>query len=162
MTRRARYLMLGLTAALIAACAHGASPAPYDPIRLHPDNPRYFMWRDKPTVLIGASEEYNGVANAPFDFKTYLDTIAADRSNVISVIMGILLEPRGRSTMAVAEGQLLPPWARSDTPGYIGGGNKFDLGRWDPAHFARLRDFVAEAGKRRIVVNVIILSAAFN
>ncbi|MGH7957224.1 MAG: hypothetical protein ACREH8_09445, partial [Opitutaceae bacterium] len=149
-------------AALIAACAHGASPAPYDPIRLHPDNPRYFIWRDKPTVLIGATEEFCAVVNAPFDYKTYLDTIAADRSNVISVITGILLERGGRSTMAVAEGQLLPPWARSDTPGYTGGGNKFDLSRWDPAHFARLCDFVAEAGKRGIVVNVIILSAAYN
>ena len=99
--------------AQVAACAYGASPAAYKPIRLHPENPHYFLWRDKPTILIGATEEFCGLVNAPFDYKTYLDTIAADRSNVVSLMTGILVERGGRSTMSVAEGQLLPPWARS-------------------------------------------------
>ncbi|MGH7956121.1 MAG: hypothetical protein ACREH8_03815, partial [Opitutaceae bacterium] len=64
--------------------------------------------------------------------------------------------------MSVKEGQLLPPWKRSDTPGYAFGGNKFDLNQWDPAHFARLRDFVAEAGKRGIVVDLVLFSPLFS
>ena len=30
---------------------------------------------------------------------------------------------------------------RGDQPGYKGGGNKFDLDRWDESYFRRLRDF---------------------
>jgi len=45
-------------------------------------------------------------------------------------------------------------WQRSATPGYAGGENKFDLTRWDEAHLARLKDFVAQAGKRGIIVGV--------
>ncbi|MGH7956122.1 MAG: hypothetical protein ACREH8_03820 [Opitutaceae bacterium] len=93
--RRARGLMLGLTTALLAACAHGASPAPHDPIRLHPENPRYFFWRDKTTILIGASVHHCAVVNAEFDYKTYLDTVAADRSNVTRLMTGILVEKEG-------------------------------------------------------------------
>ncbi len=163
MTRRTRWPVFALTAALLAACVHGAPPAAYDPIRLHPDNPRYFFWRGQTTLLIGASEHYCAVVNAPFDYKTYLDTVAADRGNVICLMTGILVEAsHGRSTMSVKEGQLLPPWKRSDTPGYAGGGNKFDLNRWDPAHFERLRDFVAEAGQRGIVVNLALFTPLFN
>ncbi|MGH7944633.1 MAG: hypothetical protein ACREF9_06465 [Opitutaceae bacterium] len=51
---------------------------------------------------------------------------------------------------------------RSDTPGYAFGGNKFDLNQWDPAHFARLRDFVAEAGKRGIVVDLVLFTPLFS
>src|SRR6185436_14563063 len=46
------------------------------------------------------------------------------------------------------------PWARSDQPGYAGGGNKFDLTKWDEAYFKRLKDFVGQAGKRGIVVEM--------
>ncbi|RMF95265.1 MAG: hypothetical protein D6741_11880 [Planctomycetota bacterium] len=44
------------------------------------------------------------------------------------------------------------PWARSETPGYVDGGNKFDLQRWDSAYFARLHDFMREAARRGVVV----------
>lgn len=47
------------------------------------------------------------------------------------------LGPRPRS--------LILPWARSHQPGYVQGGNKFDLDKWDPEYFARLRDFIAHS-----------------
>ncbi len=65
-TRRARWLLSALTATLVAAGARGASSGAYDPIRLHPENPRYFFWRGQPTVLIGASEHKCAVVNAPW------------------------------------------------------------------------------------------------
>jgi hypothetical protein len=43
------------------------------PIRLHPDNPRYFLWRGKPTVLITSGEHYGAVMNLDFDYVRYLD-----------------------------------------------------------------------------------------
>ncbi len=57
-----------------------------------------------------------------------------------------------QNTLAPRPGRYLAPWARSSTPGYANGGNKFDLDKWDEAYFRRLKDFVREAGRRGIVV----------
>ena len=45
----------------------------------------------------------------------------------------------------VPPGKPRAPWARADAAGYAGGGNKFDLSKWDPAYVARLKDFVGKA-----------------
>jgi hypothetical protein len=54
------------------------------------------------------------------------------------------------------------PWARSDAPGYNFCGNKFDLDRWDPAYFDRLRDFIAKAGERGVVVEIAFFNAQYS
>ena len=54
-------------------------------------------------------------------------------------------------TLAPRPGRALLPWARSAQTGAPEGGNRFDLTRWDPAYFERLRHFVEEAGRRNIV-----------
>jgi hypothetical protein len=132
-----------------------------EPIRLHPDNPHYFLWRGKPTLLITSTEHYGAVLNRVFDYKRYLATLQADGLNLTRTFSGAYCEPVGafkieRNTLAPAEGNLLCPWARSDTPGYPNGGNKFDLTKWDPQYFQRLTDFVAEAGKRGVVVEMVL------
>lgn len=131
------------------------------PIRLHPDNPHYFLWRDKPTILITSTEHYGAVLNRAFDHQRYLATLQSDGLNLTRTFTGAYCEPVGafkieRNTLAPAAGNLLCPWARSDTPGYPNGGNKFDLARWDPQYFQRLTDFVAEAGRRGIVVEMVL------
>ena len=55
-----------------------------------------------------------------------------------------------------AKDKLICPWARSETPGYANGGNKLDLTKWDGDYFKRLRGFVAEAGKRGVVVELVL------
>ena len=52
------------------ALANGASK----PIALHPDNPHYFLWRGKPTVLVTSGEHYGAVLNPDFDYVKYLLT----------------------------------------------------------------------------------------
>ena len=64
------------------------------------------------------------------------------------------------NTLGPTAERFICPWARSDQPGYANGGNKFDLNQWDPAYFARLKDFVAKAGDRGIVVVPDILANA--
>jgi len=129
------------------------------PIALHPDNPHYFLWRGQPTVIITSGEHYGAVLNADFDFCKYLDTLAQDGLNNTRTFAGAYCEPPGafniaRNTLAPGPGRLVCPWARSDQPGYANGGNKFDLNRWDDAYFARLKDFVAHASKRGVVVEL--------
>ena len=136
-------------------------------LRLHPDNPRYFLWRGKATALITSAEHYGAVVNPDFDYRKYLEALQADGMNYTRVIAGSYVEKAGafgiqRNTLAPAEGRFLAPWARSETPGYAGGGNKFDLDRWNPDFFARLLDFVAEAGRRGIVVEVTLFCSIYS
>jgi len=129
------------------------------PIVLHPENPHYFLWRGKPTVLITSGEHYGAVLNLDFDYRKYLDTLAKDKLNNTRVWAGAYAETGGNfniadNTLNPAEGRFICPWARSDQPGYADGGNKFDLTRWDEAYFKRLRDFVRYAAKKGVVVEM--------
>ncbi|MBW8041646.1 MAG: hypothetical protein FVQ85_16845 [Planctomycetes bacterium] len=131
------------------------------PIRLHPENGHYFLWRGKPTVLITSGEHYGAVLNRTFDYRTYLKTLTSHGFNLTRTFSGAYCEPVGafkikNNTLAPAKGYLICPWARSNTPGYANGGNKFDLKKWDRAYFKRLRDFVAEASKRNVVVELVL------
>lgn len=130
-----------------------------DPLALHPENPHYFVYQGKATVLITSGEHYGSVLNPDFDYVKYLDTLAADGLNLTRTFSGSYAEPSGafgiaENTLAPKAGRLLSPWARSDQPGYANGGNKFDLTKWDPAYFSRLKDFVTQAGRRRVVVEL--------
>jgi hypothetical protein len=131
------------------------------PIALHPDNPHYFQWRGRPTILISSAEHYGAVMNLDFDFRRYLDTLAADGMNYTRVFSGAYVEPEGafkiaRNTLAPRPGRFIAPWARSSQPGYANGGNKFDLTRWDDAYFTRLKDFVAYAALKNVIVEVTL------
>ncbi|MBN2507104.1 MAG: hypothetical protein JXQ71_10450 [Verrucomicrobia bacterium] len=135
-----------------------AAPAP--PIALHPENPHYFLWRGKPTVLITSGEHYGAVLNLDFEYRRYLDTLAADRLNLTRTFTGgAYVEPAGafniaRNTLAPGAGRFIAPWARSGKPGGAQGGPKFDLARWNPEYFRRFKDFVGWAGRRGVVVEV--------
>ena len=159
MTSR-RFLALALIAlAASAPAAPGAQTAAAVPIALHPENPHYFLWRGRPTILISSAEHYGAVINPDFDYRKYLDTLAADGLNYTRVFSGAYVEPQGafkieRNTLAPGPGRFLAPWARASQPGYPNGGNKFDLSRWDDAYFARLKDFVSRAAARNIVVEL--------
>jgi len=133
----------------------------WPPISLHPDNPKYLLFRGEPTVLITSGEHYGAVLNRDFDYVRYLEALARSGMDLTRTFSGAYCEHPGafniaRNTLAPAEGSLLCPWARSDEPGYANGGAKFDLTRYDEAYFERLRDFMREAGKRGIVVEFVL------
>jgi hypothetical protein len=133
--------------------------AEHPPLALHPENGHYFLFRGKPTVLITSGEHYGAVLNLDFDYTKYLSTLAADGLNNTRTFSGAYVEPQGafniaRNTLAPLEGRFICPWARSDEPGYAGGGAKFDLDRWDDYYFKRLRDFLSHASTHGIVVEM--------
>jgi hypothetical protein len=151
---------LALGFALISLLTLGASPCPADPpLSLHPDNGHYFIFRGKPTVLITSGEHYGAVLNLDFDYGKYLDTLAADGLNHTRTFSGAYVEPQGafniaRNTLAPSQGRFICPWARSDESGYAGGGQKFDLRRFDEAYFERLRGFLHHAARAGVVVEM--------
>jgi len=131
------------------------------PIQLHPDNPHYFLWRGKPTILITSGEHYGAVLNRDFNYKKYFKALQSYGFNLTRTFSGAYCEPVGafkieNNTLAPAKGRLICPWARSGEPGYANGGNKFDLTKWDAGYFKRLRGFAAEASKRGVVVELVL------
>ncbi len=141
--------------------AVGAEPAfaASRPIALHPDNPRCFMFRGKPTVIVGSGEHYGAVLNLDFDYARYFAELARCSLNHTRTFSGVYCEPYGafniaRNTLAPAPNRYITPWARSNQPGYANGGNRFDLTRWDPAYFARLKDFMRHASRSGVVVEM--------
>lgn len=142
--------------ALAGPVAFAAEPTPFAP---HPVNPHYFLFRGKPAVLVTSGEHYGAVLNRDFDYVKYLDELKAFGLNHTRTFTGVYCEDTKsfgitRNALAPAAGKLLCPWARADVPGYAGGGNKFDLTKWDAAYFARLKDFVKQAGDRGVVVEL--------
>jgi hypothetical protein len=149
------------------AGAPQAQRGPDRPIRLHPKNPHYFLFRGKAIALIGSGEHYGAVLNLGVDYERYLTTIAADGLNYTRLFGGSYVEAPGKSfgilrnDLAPESGKFLAPWARSETPGYTGGGNKFDLSKWDASYFERFHDFLAAAAKRGIVVEISLFSSQY-
>src|SRR5438309_747667 len=129
--------MLILPAILATICSAGPRP-----IGLHPENPRYLLFRGKPAILITSGEHYGAVLNRAFDFTTYLETLRKDGLNLTRTFSGAYRELPGNfniqgNTLAPARGSFLCPWARTSTPGESDGGGKFDLSKWDEAYFGR-------------------------
>jgi len=151
--------MKGWILAMTLASAGAASAAP--PITLHPNNPHYFLFRGKPTVLITSTEHYGAVLNSDFNYAAYLDALHAAGLNLTRTFSGVYCEVPGsfnikNNTLAPLPGKLICPWARGDAPGYVGGGNKFDLTKWDDSYFRRLKEFLSHAGSRGIVVELVL------
>lgn len=160
--RIATLLLMLCTVSVSAQAPRGT-----EPIRLDPHNPHYFLYRGKTIALITSGEHYGSVMNALFDYHKYLATLEAEGLNYTRLFGGSYVEVPGtsfgikRNTLAPAAGRLILPWARSEEPGYAGGGNKFDLDKWDAEYFRRLNDFLSEAERRGVVVEISLFSSQY-
>lgn len=158
-------LLCGVLASLVLISVGAVNAA--EPLALHPDNPRYLTFRGKPALLVTSGEHYGAVLNRDFDYAKYLDALAAEGMNMTRIFSGAYCEPPGafkieNNTLAPNEGRLICPWKRSDTPGYKGGGNKFDLTKWDEEYFQRLKDFVSIAHEKGIIVELALFCPMYD
>jgi hypothetical protein len=138
-----------------------ALAAEHPPLALHPENPHYLLFRGKPTILITSAEHYGAVLNLDFDFVPYFAELRRHGLNLTRTFSGAYCEDQKsfnikNNTLAPKTGRFLCPWLRSGTDGYAAGGAKFDLTQWDEAYFRRLKEFVAEAGKQGVVVELVL------
>ena len=125
------------------------------PISLHPANPHYFSYNGNPTVLITSGEHYGAVMNPDFDYKIYLKTLKKDGLNLTRTMTGAYFEPAGafnitKNTLGPEKEKFLCPWKRASDK------MKFDLSQWDEAYFARLKDFMTEANKCGVIVELAL------
>src|SRR5918994_6625367 len=140
MTRQSgRLTVLAIVAVVLAIVFVGAgllraqaeaTPQVAKPLTLLPENPRYFLFRGRPTVLITSGEHYGAVLNRDFDYVRYLDTLKSHGFNLTRTFAGTYREVPGSfgitgNTLAPAADRFVCPWARSATPGAGDGGTKF-------------------------------------
>src|ERR1700730_14510463 len=111
-----------LVIALLLVTGAGA-----EPIKLDPSNPHYYTFNGQPTILITSAEHYGAVVNLDFDYVAYLDALKAYGLNYTRIWPGAVLEMVGEFVEGNPVGprprSLIVPWARSDQPGYMYGGN---------------------------------------
>jgi hypothetical protein len=153
---------------LLATAQPAAAPAPPrvgPPVALHPENPKYFLFRGKPLVLVTATEHYGSVINRRFDFRKYLDDVADKKMTLTRTFLLYRELQTARN-----------PWSplKPDSPDYLApyrrrgpgkardGEPLFDLDAWDPEYFARLRRFLRLASEQSVVVELTLFSHTYN
>jgi hypothetical protein len=137
------------------------------PVSLHPENPHYLKYKNKPLLLISSAEHYGAVINNGFDFRKYLETMHKEGMNYTRIFAGSYVEIPGSfgiesNSLAPETGNFLAPWARTVEAGLYQREKKFDLNAWNPAYFKRLNDFVAMAESLDIVVEVALFCATYD
>lgn len=152
--------------ALLGLSVAGASAAP---ISLHPDNPHYFLYQGKPTILVTSGMHYGAVQNLDVDEDTYLAVLRKHGFNLHREFMEPGYDFSRTKDWALMQspieprpGRLLSPWARSDVPGYVNGGNKFDLDHWNEAYFDRLKEFCRKAERAGVVVELVLFNVMYS
>jgi hypothetical protein len=135
----------------------------YKPIHLLEENPHYFNFRGKPTMLITSAEHYAAVFNREFDYIKYLDALQAGGLNHTRTSTGLKRELPGTfnidgNSQAPTPEAYMAPWMRTDVPGCLDGGNKYDLDILNEAYFERWRDFMRAADERGVEVELMLIS----
>ncbi len=127
-------------------------------LQLHPQNPHYFLYQNKPTVIVGSGEHYGAVINLEFNYDIYLKTLQGDGLNTTRLFMGAYYERPGafgieKNTLAPKEDRLLLPWKKVN--------DKYDLNSWNEAYFIRLHDFMKKAYQAGVIVEINLFSAYY-
>jgi hypothetical protein len=130
------------------------------------------MRRGKPLVLVTSDHHYGAVIDADFDYARFLDGLARAGMNLTRVYPGGMFEPPDKfiagNPLGPLPGRQILPWMRSSVPGAHPllappgqPSGKFDLDRWNPDYFRRLKAFVAHARRKGIVVEVAFFNGMY-
>jgi len=133
-------------------------------VSLHPENPRYFLFRGKPLVLIAATEHYGSVINRPFDFERYLADAADKRQTVTRTFLLFREQQSARNPSSPCKPEspdFVTPWPRTGPGNAIDGEPRFDLDQWNPEYFRRLHRFLSRASELGIVVELTLFSNTY-
>lgn len=138
--------------------AFSLSSASAQTLALLPQNPHYFTYQGKPTVIVGSGEHYGAVMNLDFNYDKYLQTLQSDGLNTTRLFTGAYYEKPGafgiqKNTMAPPENRLTLPWKRVN--------DKYDLNVWNEDYFVRLHDFMKKAAKSGVMVEICLFSAYY-
>lgn len=134
------------------------------PLAIHPDNPKYFIFRGKPRVLIAATEHYGSVINRRFDFTRYLAE-AADKKQTLTRTFLLFRELQSArnpySPLKAESPDFVMPYPRKGPGRAMDGELKYDLDRWNDEYFERLHRFLSTASDLGIVAELTVLSNTY-
>lgn len=150
--------------AVLAALMAPAVAQPAEAVKIHPENPKYFLFRGKPLALITATEHYGSVLNRPFDFEKYLDDAARHHITLTRTFLLFreLQSPRNPySTCKPESPDYIAPFPRTGPGNALDGEPRYDLSQWNPEYFDRLHRFLDAASRRGIVVELTIFSNSY-
>ncbi|MDQ6707950.1 MAG: DUF6298 domain-containing protein [Acidobacteriota bacterium] len=142
----------------------GCLAAPSQILRIHPDNPKYFLFRGKPLFLLTATEHYGSVINRPFDFEKYLADAAVNGMTMTRTFLLFreLQSARNPSSPCKPESpDYIAPFPRTGPGKALDGEPRYDLDQWNPEYFDRLHRFLESASRRGIVVELTIFSNTY-
>ena len=105
-----------------------------DYIQPYPDNPFYWQYEGKPTLLLGGSREDN-LFNEPKGLVEHLDALAGCGGNYI------------RNTMSSRDAGNVWPFKRLD-------GGRYDLEQWNPEYWERFENLLRLCHDRDIIVQI--------
>ncbi len=134
------------------------------PLRVHPDNPRYFTDGSGRAVYLTGSHTWDTIVDMgrtdpprKFNFPVYLNWIKRLNHNFIRLWT---CEPATWDTSANKQKTLLTaapqPWARTGPGKALDGKPKFNLDKFNPIYFDRLRNRVSAADKQGIYVSIML------
>ena len=123
------------------------------------------FYHGRPVCLLAASEHYGAVINRAFDYRAYLDQMAAEglRFTRLFVLFRELQTSRNPYSPCKPEStDYVAPYLRTGPGLALDGLPKYDLGRWNPEFFSRLHGFLGLAMDREIIVEVTLLSNVYS
>jgi len=144
------------------------SASPAAPLRVHPENPRYFADASGKAVYLTGSHTWNSLQDASGDwylpnlisargFDAYLEFLESHHHNFIR------MWTVEHSWDAGSGARYEPlPWPRTGPGTALDGRPRFDLSRFDPAYLDRLRIRVASAGRRGIYVSAMLFGGMWS
>jgi len=132
-----------------------------DVFMLHPENPNYFHYKGKPTILVTSGEHYGAVMNADFDYEKYLLTLKKDGLNYTRIFLGPYSEI-GDNTFGISNNTMNPkseswvtPWLKETESG------KYDLSQWNQKFFNRLKAYINKAEQNEIIVEISLFTSYY-
>jgi len=132
-----------------------------EPLVVVPGSPWFVGARTGRAVLLTGSHTWNNFQDLDlhdpprsFDYDTYLDFLERHGHDLIRLY--VWEQAAGFAGMHETVTIVPLPWARTGPGVALDGEPRFDLDRFDPAYFARLRDRVDRAAARGIYVSVML------
>lgn len=139
------------------------------PLRVCQDNPRYFADKDGKAILLTGSHVWYNLVDMgpedppkPFDNEAYLKWMKKLNHNFMRLWAWEMVQwdtrpNRAHARKDVTRFYVTPhPWLRSGDGKALDGKPKFDLTKFDPSYFRRLRERVVAARQKGIYVAVML------
>lgn len=151
----------------IVAATSGPPPINV-PLRAHPSNPNYFADETGKAVYLTGSHTWNNFQDwgtddspQPFDFAAYLKMLTVRQHNFTLLWQTELPVFRGLPTHVTNSPDFFvtpQPWQRTGPGSASDGKPKFDLTKFNPAYFDRLRSRVQQLNAAGVYAGVYLFS----